>query len=224
MKNTAAIFFVSLLLLEGILMFISPPVISGGISACPAKLTITMPEGFPEETIKYTIQVNNLNSYVINVSATVDNPIPHRLKKNYTFIPDLSWVEITPDLLYIPPHESAFFEILINIPDEEKPLHYNERWEVWAVVSEVKNEALPGTIDTATKLAIRFFIHTPPEKVKQQIPQTLYLILLFIIVGLIITATFVFYAKKRERITYKKRPVVLYFKKKKGGGSRNNRP
>ena len=223
MRRIKTLFLVSLFLLGGILIFSSSPVLSGGISIWPGKLTITMPEQYPEEEIRYKIEVNNLNSYDINVSAEIENPILHHLKKDYTFIPDLSWVSTTPEMLHIPAHGSQFLEVIITIPDEEKPLHYDERWEVWAVISDVKDQLPPGTA-ILIELAVKLFINTPPEKVKQQIPQTLYLILLFIIVGLIAAATFVFYAKKRERITNKKRPVILYFKKKKGGGSRNNRP
>jgi hypothetical protein len=223
MKRIKILFLVSLFLLGGILISSSPPVLSGGISIWPGKLTITMHEGYPEEEIQYEIEVNNLNSYDINVSAEIENPPIHRLKENHTFIPDLSWVSTTPEILHIPAHESRFLEVIITIPDEEKPLHYDERWEVWVVVSEVKDQPSPGTI-ILIELAVKLFINTPPEKVKQQIPQTLYLISLFIIVGLIVAAMFVFYVKKRERITYKKRPAILYFKKKKGGGSRNNRP
>lgn len=223
MRRIKTLFLVSLFLLGSTLIFSSPPVLSGGINIWPGKLTITMPEEYPEEEIRHKIEVNNLNSYDINLSAEIENPSLYNLKKDYTFIPDLSWVSITPEIIHIPAHGSRFLEVIITIPDEEKPLHYDEHWEVWVVISEVKNQSSPGTV-ISIELAVKLFINTPPERVKQQIPQILYLILLFIIVGLIAVATFVFYAKKRERITYKKRPVILYFKKKKGGGSRNNRP
>ena len=224
MKRIKTLFLVSLFLLGSIIIFSSPPVLSGGISIWPGKLTITMPEEYPEEEIRYEIEVNNLNSYDLNISAEIENPSLYNLKKDYTFIPDLPWVSITPEILHIPAHESRFLEVIITIPDEEKPLHYDEHWEVWVVISEVKDQSSSPPGNVILKHAVKLFINTPPEKVKQQIPQTLYLILLFIIVGLIVVATFVFYAKKRERITYKKRPAILYFKKKKGGGSRNNRP
>ncbi|GAH07132.1 unnamed protein product, partial [marine sediment metagenome] len=96
-----------------------------------------MPEEYPEEEIRYEIEVDNLNSYDINVSAEIENPGLQYLKKDYTFIPDLSWVSTTPEILYIPAYESRFLEVIITIPDEEKPLHYDERWEVWVVISEV---------------------------------------------------------------------------------------
>ena len=222
MRRIKTLFLVSLFLLGSTLIFSSPSVLSGGISIWPGKLTITMPEEYPEEEIRYEIEVDNLNSYDINVSAEIENPSLHYLKKDYTFIPDLSWVSTTPEILYIPAYGSRFLEVIITIPNEEKPLHYDEHWEVWVVISEVKDQS-PGTI-ISIELAVKLFINTPPEKVKQQIPQTLYLIMLSIIVGLIAVATFVFYVKKRKRITYKKRLAILYFKKKKGGGSRNNGP
>lgn len=223
MRRIKTLFLVSLFLLGGILIFSSSPVLSGGINIWPGKLTITMPEEYPEEEIRHKIEVNNLNSYDINLSAEIENPSLYNLKKDYTFIPDLSWVSITPEIIHIPAHGSRFLEMIITIPDEEKPLHYDEHWEVWVVISEAKDQSSPGPTITI-ELAVKLFINTPPKKVKQQIPPTLYLILLFIIVGLIAVAMFVFYAKKRERITYKKRPVILYFKKKKRGGPRNNRP
>jgi len=214
MRRIKTLFLVSLVLLGGILIFSAPPVLSGGMNIWPGKLTITMPEEYPEEEIRHKIEVNNLNSYAINLSAEIENPSLYNLKKDYTFIPNLSWVSTTPEIIHIPAHGQRFLEVVITIPDEEKPLHYGEHWEVWVVISEAKDQSSPGAV-IAIELAVKLFINTPPEKVKQQIPQILYLILLFIIVGLIAVATFVFYAKKRERITHKKRPAILYFKKRK---------
>jgi len=183
-----------------------------------------MSEGYPKEAIKYKIQVTNPYSYDVNASARVENPAIEKLSDGYTFIPDLSWVKLVSETIYIPAGSSGYFELLIDIPDDEKPRHYNESWETWVVISSDRGSGSSGGLLFQIELAVKLFINTPPEKARQQIPQTLYLILLFIIVGLIVVATFVFYVKKRERITHKKRPAILYFKKKKGGGSRNNKP
>jgi len=207
-----------------LLLVCSSVFVRGSIQIWPGKLTITMAEGYPKEAIKYKIQVTNPYSYDVNASARVENPAIEKLSDGYTFIPNLSWVSTTPEILHIPAHESRFLEAIITIPDDEKPRHYNESWETWVVISSDRGSGSSGGFFFQIELAVKFFINTPPEKARQQIPQTLYLILLFIIVGLIAAATFVFYAKKRERITHKKRPAILYFKKKKGGSSRNNRP
>ncbi|MCK4814831.1 hypothetical protein KA005_03600, partial [bacterium] len=60
MRRIKTLFLVSLFLLGSTLIFSSPPVLSGGISIWPGKLTITMPEEYPEEEIRYKIEVDNL--------------------------------------------------------------------------------------------------------------------------------------------------------------------
>ena len=206
------LFLISLFLLTSILILSSSSVMSGGISIWPGKLTITMPEDFPEGEIRYEIEVNNLNSYDINVSAEAENPPQYRLEEDYAFMPNLSWVSIAPEILHIPAYETRFLEVIITIPDDEKPLHYDERWEVRVIVSKVMDPSSPHGAFIISRLAARFLISTPPAKVKAEIPQFLFL-LLFAIVGLI-AAVLVVYFKKRKGVVHKNKAAVFYFKKK----------
>lgn len=197
MRKIKTLFIVSLFLFGFILIFLPPIVSSGGISIWPGKLTITMHDEYPEEEIRYEIEVNNLNQYEINVTATAENPALHNLKDNYTFIPDLSWVSITPEILHIPSKESRFLEVNIFIPDEEKSLYYDEHWHICAVVSENNDRSPPGSTVILTELAVNFFIINPPSKSTMEI-QNVY-ILLAIIISVIITIITFFYAKKKKK-------------------------
>lgn len=217
-RNIKIIFLISLFLLESLFILVSIPASSGGISAWPATLTITMPEDFPEKEIQYKILVNNLYEHDINISAKIENPISYRLGEDYTFIPDLSWVKIKLNIVHLSAKQSTFLEVLIDIPDKEKPLHYNERWEVWIIVSEIKDE-LSGTTAITTELGIKLFIHTP-ERAKMQMPGLLP-IFFIIVVFMVVLAVFILYVEKRT--FHKKKPAAFYFKKKKGNDPRNNK-
>lgn len=206
-SSVKVIFLALLFLLESLFILVSTPASSGGISAWPATLTINMPEDFPEKEIQYKILVNNLYTHDINISAKIENPIPYRLSENYTFIPDLSWVKIASNTVHLSAKQSTFVEVLIDIPDKEKPLHYNERWEVWVIVSEIK-DALPGTTAITTELGIKLFVNTP-EREKMQMPNLLPIF--FIIMLFTALVVFVLYAKKRA--FHKKKSAVFYFKK-----------
>ena len=201
MRRIKTLFLIFLFLLGGILIFSASPVMSGGISIWPGKLTITMPESYPEEEISYEIEVNNLNSYDINVSAKAENPGLDNLKEDYSFIPDLSWVSITPEEIHISSHESQFFTVIITIPEDEKPLRYDERWEVWMIVSEENDQSSSQGAFIVPQLASRFFINTPTAPSQAEMLQFLVLILLAI-AGLI-TAALIFYKKKRKGIIHK---------------------
>ena len=209
-RTIRTLFLIFLFLLISLNIFSFPPVSSGGISVWPGKLTITMPEGYTDEEILYEIEVTNNNAYDINVTGEIENPSLHRLKENYTFIPDLSWVQITSDIVHIPAKESRFLEAIINIPDSQKPLHYNERWEVWVVVSELIDQSPDAENFIQTELVVKFFINTPSSKEKSQIPQFLYLILISII-G-IITA-YILYVNTRGRSISRNKHSIFYFKK-----------
>jgi hypothetical protein len=209
LRNIKAIFIVSLFFLESFFILISTPA-SASISVSPPDVTITMNDVFPEKEIKFNVKAENLNRYDTNVSARIENQIPHLLKENYTNMPNLSWVKITPNIVSLSGKQSKLLEVTIYIPDEEKPLYYNERWEFVVVLSEIKDE--PANI--LTELAIPFRIKTPESaKAKMQIPN---LFMLFIIVvGCMFLTIFVLYVKKRKRTLTGEKPVVFYFKKRK---------
>lgn len=160
-----------------------------------------MPEGYPKEVIKYKIQVTNPYSYDVNASARVENPAIGKLSDNYTFIPDLSWVKFVSETIYIPAGSSRFFELLIDIPDDEKPWHYNESWEAWVVISSDRSGS-SGDFLFKIELAVKLFINTPPGE-KATMIQNLYIIL-GIVVALIATSAAIFYVKKNKKSDYNK--------------------
>ena len=196
MRKITVMFLVFLLLLVCFSVFVR-----GSIQIWPGKLTITMPEGYPKEVIKYKIQVTNPYSYDVNASARVENPAIGKLSDNYTFIPDLSWVKFVSETIYIPAGSSRFFELLIDIPDDEKPWHYNESWEAWVVISSDRSGS-SGDFLFKIELAVKLFINTPPGE-KATMIQNLYIIL-GIVVALIATSAAIFYVKKNKKSDYNK--------------------
>jgi len=207
-RNIKVIFLVSLFLLGSLLVLFSNSVSSGGISVWPPEVTVNIKDVYPEEEIKFKIHVNNLYPHDINVSARVENQIPYRLKKNYTNMPDLSWIKLTPNIVNLSAKQSKFFEVTIDIPEKEKPLNYNEKWEACVVISELKDK--PSLI--ATEYAIRIYIITP-EKAKMQVSDMF--LLLFIASGFIALVICSLYMGKRKKMFANKKPIVFYFKKKK---------
>ena len=209
-RNIKAMFLASLFLLESFFILSSAPASSGGISVYPPDVTVVMRDVFPEKEIKFRIQVNNLYTHNINVSARMENQISYRLDANYTDIPDLSWVKITPNVFNLSAKQSKFLEVTIDIPNKEKPLRYNERWETCIVISEIQDKSAA----ISTELAIEIYIKTP-EKAQMQISSQF--ILLFIVVGFIVLAICILHVGvgKKKRTFTEKKSAVFYFKKRK---------
>lgn len=179
MRRIKTLFLIFLFLLGGILIFSASPVMSGGISIWPGKLTITMPDGYPEEEIRYEVEVANKNSFDIDVRVEIENPSIDEFKEGYTFMPNLSWIRVSNDALHIPDYESEIIEVIIEIPHDKKPLYYDEHWEVRVVISEVSQGGL-----IKLELASRLFINTPPLTLEEGI--SILLVIFLIIVGSIV--------------------------------------
>ena len=145
---------------------------------------------------------------------TVNNPIPYRRKSDFDNIPDLSWVIVEPERVFIPAGHTRKVEVSVLIPENKKQQYNNEDWEVWLTVSEEKGGK---TSLFLISLNIKCFIHTPVGSAKTEFPQFPFIILLLIIGGLAI-AKFISYASKRKRIINMNKSTVFYVKKKK----RNN--
>lgn len=205
--------FLLFVLIGTLFISISICVSSGGISVEPARLTIRVGVDFPEKEIEYKIYVQNLNQYAINASARIENPPSYLLNKNYTFVPDLSWIKIKQNTSYLPARETTFFDVIIDIPDEVKQLHYNERWEVLVVVSGIKYGSPPANstfINTET--GIKVFVITP-ERENMQTPYNSTFMIISIVTIFTIFVAFVFFTKNKKRGVTKKKHAVFYFKK-----------
>jgi len=209
LSNIKAIFLISLFLLGSFLALFSSSASSGGISVWPPEVTVNINDKFPEKEIKFKIQVNNLYNNTINVSAKIENQIPYHLKENYTNVPDLSWIKITPNLFNLSAKKSKVLEVTINVPDEERSLYYNKKWEACVVISEIKDK--PSLI--ATEYAIRIYIITP-EKAELKINDIL---LFLIVVGSGALLIYSLYFIKEKKKFGNNKTALFYFKKKKNG-------
>ena len=190
MKRIKTLFLIFLFFLGGILIFSSSPVMSGGISIWPGKLTISMPEGYPDEEIRYEVEVTNKNSFDIDVRVEIENPSIDEFKEGYTFMPNLSWISVSNDTLHISESESEIIEVIIEIPHDKKPLYYDEHWEVRLVISEASQGGL-----IKLELASRLFINTPSLTLDEGI--SVLLVIFLIIVGSIVIV-FIFYTKRKK--------------------------
>ena len=207
-------FILILLLILNMTLFVASTAKAAGVSVAPAKLTIEMNNGYPTEDIEYNIEVTNPYSYDIQASERVI--LPWDLNENYMVIPDLSWLSVSPETIDIPARSSNEFGINLEIPDEEKPLHFNESWEAWIlIIPHLPPVAKTGQvgIDISTRYAIRILIKTPPEEQKMETPQTFFIFLIGL-VGFIVLS-FVYFFVRRRRILAN-RAAIFYIKKKNG--------
>jgi len=154
------------------------------IKIWPGTMTIRMPDGYPEEPINYKLQVTNDNKNGVNVSAKAKNPI--NSSSGFSNIPNLSWIRIEPETLYVPGKSFEFFEVYIDIPENKRPFYYDESWESKIIVTTDPLKIEGGGVSFKIELVVELFIHTPPgEKVIQE-PPTLYYILILAALLLII--------------------------------------
>ena len=158
------------------------------INIWPGKMTIDMPDGYPEEPISYKISVTNEHKYGENVTAKLRDVI--NASEGFQNIPDLSWINIEPEILYVPGGKTKYFEVTIDIPDSEKPLHYNESWESRIIVSTIPPKLEGGGVTFKIELVVKLYINTPPEIIKPEPTPTIYYILVMVLV-LIIVAVFI---------------------------------
>ncbi len=173
--------------------------ITCGIKVWPAKYDIEI-KRWPtkEEKIENpTIQVTNTESYDINVTIRVNNPSTESLTEGYSLTPDLSWVKVVPEVLYVPAGSSGELEIFIEVPESEQSTHYNEKWETLVVICPPIK--IGGGINFQPEIAVKLFIKTP----EMEFAQIQYItILLFIIVSISIVSIAFFYVKKKKGFSF----------------------
>lgn len=145
-----------------------------GFAIWPGKLEITLSEGYQNEDIIHPIQVTNSLPRAINASAVVNNPANTSLTEGYSFIPNVSWIKIEPEILYVPANSSSLFQLIVEIPESEVPLQYNKSWETWVTIS---SDEYSGGVERGvyfkTELAVKIFIDTPSGEGKIQIQNLL---------------------------------------------------
>ena len=178
-------------------------VVKGGFKIWPGKLTITMNEWYDQwkETKYNKIYVTNPYSYGINISVHIDHPSSDAISHDYYLIPNLSWVKVVPESVYLPPQSTQPFEISIVVPKNNQSNNFNENWETWVTFnSDLHPGGLSG-MNFQVELSVKLFINTPVgEKIQTQYS---YLILLILIIIALV--------------------VLYYFRKKKGFFNKNNK-
>ena len=207
----------TILFLAILVLFSSFSIIAkAGIQIWPGKLTITMNEWFDKwiETKYNKIQVTNPYSYGVNVSVKLNHPGTQVISEEYSYIPDLSWIKIEPETIYLPPNSSNFFEVIIEVPKNEQFKYFNEKWETWAVFTSNLYPGHQGGMNFQVELAVKLFINTPKSEAAGS--QYLYIIL-FLISTIFVVFIILVYLKKRKnyQVNVTKPDSSLFFYRRK---------
>lgn len=212
MKKLTIVFLIILILFPSFSV-----VTNGGFEIWPGKLTITMNEWYDEwvETKYNKIQVTNPYSYGINVSVKLDNPSVEVISDGYSFIPDISWIKVEPSIIYLPPHSSNTFEVIIEVPKDEQSKYFNEKWETWAIIDSNLYPGGLGGMNFKVELAVKLFINTPKGEasLSQYLPIVLFSFFSFFVIIIIFI-----YIKKRKSYTIKDtkaNPSLFFYRRKK---------
>ncbi len=124
----------------------------------PLELTIAMDNDFIHGNTSKKIMVKNNNDYTYNVTWYLEHPKPiSYLRPDRTFMPDLSWIDVEPKWLIIPPARNRAFYIHLDIPENEELL--DQHWETWVTFQLNENETGGGIFEY--EYAIRVYIDTP---------------------------------------------------------------
>lgn len=174
------------------------PTVNAGVRVSPAKLVVTMENGYPKDGIQYKINITNPYSENITVSSRVINPF--NLTANFTNIPDLSWVKVSSENLDIPAKSSKELVVFVDVPEGEKTRQYNKNWETWIQLTpEVYNNV--GGVAIQIQPTVKLFIHTPTGTATPDMPQFFYqlpAITGIILVLAAIVLVFSYYKKKKS--------------------------
>ena len=178
---------------------------SADISVQPLEISINMDNDFINGNTSKKITITNNNDYNFNVTWYKEHPNPiSYLRPNRTYIPELSWIDVEPKWIIIPPKEKGEFYIYLNIPNVDENL--GQHWETW--VTFKKGERTGSFINK--EYAIRVYIDTPEKTtnngissitVEDQIKIPLQDVAIALIaIALITTLTAFFLKKKKTKI------------------------
>lgn len=212
MQKKSWSFILILLLILNTILLTSSSHVTAGVQVSPAELRVEMNEGYPPYTPKTDIRITNPYDTEIQVYAKAIRPWD--LRDGYIAIPNLSWINISPETFNVPAQSSHILDISIKIPENEKPIHYNESWETWIMIIPSLPRALAGegvAVDFQTQYMVRILISTPPEEQKIETPQIFFIFLIGLIVFIVVSFVY-FYVKKRRILA--NRAAMFYVKKK----------
>jgi hypothetical protein len=166
----------------------------------PLELPITMKNEFIQGNTSKNITITNNNTYSVNATWYLEHPNPDSyLRPNKTFIPDLSWIDVEPKWIVIPPSGIAKFYILLDIPAKDETL--NQHWETWITFQLDDNNA--GGEIFEREYAIRVYIDTPLDAVinnsyisSNSNDYTIYYLIIAVIAITSLVLIILFYRKK----------------------------
>jgi len=189
--------------------------VASGVKIWPGKISIEINKWYSDaENVKRPrIQITNTESYGIKVAVGIETPHNKMITKGYSQIPDISWIKVVPEELYIPGSSSDFIEVFIEVPVDEQSSHYNEKWEALVVFNPPRKPG--GAINIQIELAVKLFIETPSGEESRL--QPIHFLLGFIIFIIIILAGMSYVKKKKSNA------AIYYVKQKKESDSGNNK-
>lgn len=132
----------------------------GNFSVQPLELSITMDNEFMHGNISKKIKITNNNDYSLNVTWYLEHPNPISwMRPNRTCILSLSWIDLEPKWLAIPPNNDGEFYIYLDIPDNKECL--DQHWETWVTFKEGEQNRNGGFFNQ--ECAVRVYINTPEQ-------------------------------------------------------------
>ena len=217
MSKGSFLLFFFIIVTVSLLIF---PTVNAGVSVTPAKLVVTMGNGYPKDEIQYKINITNPYSEGITVSSKVINPF--NLTANFTNIPDLSWVKVSSENLDIPAKSSKELVVFVDVPEGEKAWQYNKNWETWIQLTPEAHNNVGGVV-IQMQPTVKLFIHTPTGTATPDITQFFYqlpAITGIILVLAAIVLVFSYYKKKKS--IQVDREAMYYIKNKKNEDHKKN--
>ncbi len=110
--------------------------------------------------IPYTVR--NRGDAAIRVRAVVSIPPKSEVADGYQPIPDPTWIQIIPNEFDIPPGQTAYAEIVVQIPNQPQYVgkHYQSK-----ITAQTVNK---GLFSAGTQSRLRFSTGPGPETLKQE--------------------------------------------------------
>jgi len=116
--------------------------------------------------IEFTVHNRDDIPHVYRISAHRPSEAGNgKWPTGYDEIPDPSWVSPTPDVLEIPAGSSGSFDVVIELPEDERL--YNQKW---AVTLAVESRPVKGR-NVALALYPSLQIETRPQEPAEQRPE-----------------------------------------------------
>lgn len=110
--------------------------------------------------IPYTVR--NRGDAAMEVKAEVGIPPKYDLIEGYEAIPDPTWIQVIPDRFTIPPGQTAYAEIVIQIPDKPEYIGKHYQTKIWA------HSVNKGLYSAGAESRFRFSTGPGPETLKQE--------------------------------------------------------